>query len=550
MSAPALDEARRRPRGLGAFADRRLIGGFAALSFAALVVGGAFGGLLVEAFGGSFIAGFDAYLVTLVRFTLWQAILSTLVSVAPAIVVARALHRQQEFPGRSLLLGLFAVPVGLPALVGALGILALLGRAGLLAGPLSVVGGESWPGIYGLGGILVAHAFFNLPLAARLLLGALEEVPADQWRLGSQLGFSAGQTFRLLEWPALRASLPGIASLVFMLCVTSFTIVLTLGGGPAATTLEVAIYQSLRFDFDPARAAVLTAVQVMLTLAVLLVLSRLGTDVVGETASSVSSRRFTPGNRTQAVADLTVILLAFVFVVAPLLAILWSGLQADLSRLLREMVVQKAIGTSLVLAGLSGLVAVALSWALASARYAASQGPRSTHRLLDGLFGAGASLVLVVPPVVIGAGWFLLLRGTGQVFAVAPIMVVAVNALMALPFAARVIRPAHDAAALRHDRLCRSLGISGLDRLRLVDWPALRRPLFTALAFAMALSLGDLGVIALFGSDAVQTLPYLLLGRMGSYRTADATGLALLLGCLCLGLMLLSNLLGRERSTS
>ena len=55
----------------------------------------------------------------------------------------------------------------------------------------------------------------------------------------------------------------------------------------------------------------------------------------------------------------------------------------------------------------------------------------------------------------------------------------------------------------------------------------------------MALSLGDLGVIALFGSDAVQTLPYLLLSRMSSYRTQDAAGLALLLAILCLGLMML-----------
>ena len=52
----------------------------------------------------------------------------------------------------------------------------------------------------------------------------------------------------------MRAALPGVAGLIFMLCMTSFTIVLTLGGGPAATTLEVAIYQSLRFDFDPARS--------------------------------------------------------------------------------------------------------------------------------------------------------------------------------------------------------------------------------------------------------------------------------------------------------
>jgi thiamine transport system permease protein len=63
----------------------------------------------------------------------------------------------------------------------------------------------------------------------------------------------------------------------------------------------------------------------------------------------------------------------------------------------------------------------------------------------------------------------------------------------------------------------------------------------------MALSLGDLGVIALFGSDAVQTLPYLLLARMGSYRTEDAAGLALLLGVVCLALMMLAD---RTRRTT
>jgi len=70
--------------------------------------------------------------------------------------------------------------------------------------------------------------------------------------------------------------------------------------------------------------------------------------------------------------------------------------------------------------------------------------------------------------------------------------------------------------------------------------------LATGFAFAMALSLGDLGVIALFGSDSIQTLPYLLLARMGSYRTADAAGLALLLGMVCLALVLATDRLGRE----
>ena len=91
------------------------------------------------------------------------------------------------------------------------------------------------------------------------------------------------------------------------------------------------------------------------------------------------------------------------------------------------------------------------------------------------------------------------------------------------------------------DRLCDALGISGLTRLRLIDAPAVARPLGIAFAFAMALSLGDLGTIALFGSDQVITLPYLLLERMSSYRTTDAAGLALILGVMSLALIALAD---------
>ena len=169
-----------------------------------------------------------------------------------------------------------------------------------------------------------------------------------------------------------------------------------------------------------------------------------------------------------------------------------------------------------MLAFLSALLSVMLSLALTMARRALALGRRAGAKtLLEHATDTGAGFVLVVPPIVIGAGWFLLLRHAGDVFAIAPVMVVTVNAVMAMPFALRAVRPAYDAASERHERLCAQLGISGWARLRLVDWPSLRRPLATAFAFAMALSLGDLGVIALFGSDSVQTLPYLLLGAHG-----------------------------------
>ena len=59
-----------------------------------------------------------------------------------------------------------------------------------------------------------------------------------------------------------------------------------------------------------------------------------------------------------------------------------------------------------------------------------------------------------------------------------------------------------------------------------------------ALSFAMALSLGDLGAVALFGSENLTTLPWLIYSRMGAYRSQDADGLALLLGLVCLLLAL------------
>lgn len=530
--------------------DRRILAGLVGLGFVGLLIGGAFIGLVSEAkrdWSGA-AAAFDAYMLRVAGFTLWQAALSTLLSLVPAIFVARALARHPSFPGRGLVLKLFLVPLALPAIVAAMGVLALLGRAGLFADLLGAITSSRWQGIYGLSGILVAHVFFNLPLATRLLLQALETVPADQWRLATQLGKGLRSTFRLIEWPALRAALPGIAGLVFMLCVTSFTIVLTLGGGPRATTLEVAIYQALRFDFDPARAVALTALQIALTVAAILLLLRLGADMSGDSSLPVASRRPAMAGKTERIINAALIVAALLFVASPLAAIAISGLQADLVRLASEPEVQAATLTSLMLASCAAILCVFLSLSLAAGRRALElKRPRmQAPTLLERMFDTGAGFVLVVPPIVIGAGWFVALRSTGQLFAAAPIMVIAVNAVMAMPFAVRVIRPAWDAASARHERLAAQLGIRGFNRLRLIDWPAIRRPVFTALAFAMALSLGDLGVIALFGSESVQTLPYLLLARMGSYRTLDAAGLALILGLVCLGLTMLAER-GRNR---
>lgn len=84
----------------------------------------------------------DSYLWHVIRFSFWQAFLSALLSVIPAIFLARALYRRR-FPGRQALLRLCAMTLILPVLVAVFGILSVYGRQGWLAS-LFALSGLEW----------------------------------------------------------------------------------------------------------------------------------------------------------------------------------------------------------------------------------------------------------------------------------------------------------------------------------------------------------------------------------------------------------------------
>lgn len=184
----------------------------------------------------------DSYLWHVVRFSFWQAFLSALLSVIPAIFLARALYRRR-FPGRLALLRLCAMTLILPVLVAVFGILSVYGRQGWLATLCQSLGLE-WtffalrPARYFAG-----PCVFNLPMASRLLLQALENIPGEQRQLAAQLGMRSWHFFRFVEWPWLRRQIPPVAALIFMLCFASFATVLSLG---AVRRRPLSSWQSIR----------------------------------------------------------------------------------------------------------------------------------------------------------------------------------------------------------------------------------------------------------------------------------------------------------------
>lgn len=527
---------RRTLRTAGALA----LGGVLAFVGAATIV------LLAHAGDGGDAPLFDAYIGRVARFTLMQAALSTLLSLVLAIPVARALARQRTFWGRIWIIRLSVVPLGLPALVAALGVIEIWGRQGVVNDLLRLAGLQSPVSVYGLAGILIAHVFFNLPLAARFLLAALDRIPPEYWLSSANLGMRGGAMFRLIEWPVIRRVLPGIAGLVFMLCVTSFTIVLTLGGGPAATTIEVAIYQALRFDFDPGRAVLLAFLQIAVTAVLLWLISLFARPPEEGMTAGRAIRRF--DGRRHRIGDGLVILVFTLFTAAPLAATLTAGLAADFARLALDPLLHRALLTSLVISLASASLSLAVALPIVLVPPLAETGDAGiATRLMARMLPAVGSLILLVPPVVVATGWFLMLRTFGETGRFAPAIVTVLNALMALPFVVRVLEPAYRTHLSRTARLALSLGVTGRQRLAWIDWPALKKPFLTAFAFAMALSLGDLGAVAIFGAEGFVTLPWLLYSRMASYRTADAAGIALILGVLCLLLTLPST--AAERTT-
>ncbi len=495
-----------------------------------LILGGALAALIAVAPPDLAVIAADAYLRHVVLFTSLQAGLSCLLSVLLAIPVSRALARRGEFFGRILLLRLFGLPMVMPAIVTVFAMVALYGESGWLHWLTSRIGLSTGGFLYGLSGILIAHVFFNMPFAARAFLAALEAVPGESWRLASQLGMTGQQIFRLIEWPALKASIGSVAGLIFMLCFASFAITLTLGGGPRWASLEAAIFQSLRYDFDLGRAAVLALVQLAISGALLLLLHRFVLPAPVSLGLGRPIVRPDVAGKGGLVLDAILILLAALYVGLPVLSVILAGVTGSLAGVLAASETWQAIGIGLAVAFAAMLLA-----AIGGVLMVAGSG-RLTR---SGPFQFVASLPLAASPLAIGAGLFVLLTRLGSTLEMGLGLVALINGVMGMPYVVRVVAPAFRESAERHDRLCASLGIAGWNRWRLIDGPLLRRPMGLAMALVAALSLGDLGAISLFGTPSTATLPLLIYQQLAAYRLDAAAATALLLVVMTFGCFVL-----------
>lgn len=466
----------------------------------------------------------DSYTLRILRFSLWQALLSTTLSLVIAWPLARWLYQLRP-RGLRLFQQLCLLAFVMPTLVVITSIMLLFGPQGSVRPLLP----EDWK-LFGLSGILIAHVYLNFPLATRILLQRYQAMPDSVERLSAQLKLSRIQRFAILEWPQIRPALLALAGLIFILCFNSFAVVLALGGGPASTTFELAIYQALKYQFNLSEALTLAWMQFAIAGA-LFALSALLAKV-NWLGSSRTTERWQPrGSLSERILRWSAYSLGWLLLLAPILALTSS---LDLSKLLSMNLTElgDALLRSLVIGLGATLVALLLCLLIL---------PLQPNPLLAWL----SIHHLVAPAMVLSTGIYIWLLSLGSLGQWSFIWLILLNALLILPFLITQLRPTAINYQQQYHRLISNLNLSLFQRARIYI-SHLQSALLSAFALGLLLALGDVSVFALFGRYDEPTLPWLIYRYAGSYRLEEAAIAASLLLLVSVALLLL---LERNRTT-
>jgi thiamine transport system permease protein len=484
-------------------------------------------------------------------FTFYQAILSTLLTLLLGLPAAY-LFARYDFPGKSLLRALTAVPFMLPTVVVAAGFSALLGPRGLIYTlfPLS-----NFQFIGTLTAILIAHVFYNTTIIIRVVGNALSSLDPKLEAAARSLGADSFHVWWKVILPILRPSIFASSLLVFLFDFTSFGVILLLGG-PQFATLEVEIYlRVLRLPNLPL-AALLAVIQLICTLIISLIYTRVITRTTIQTAPrSAKSNIRKPRSLREKIFITAFIFLLTSFFLLPLSALPFRSLfrvEADRGQrgeiqygfttdYYAELFVNRrgsvfyvppiqATANSLGYAGAT----VALSLLLGFPAALALAKPTRLEKILDPLIilPLGSSAVMLGLGFIISFGAWL----------TSPLLVPFAHTLVALPFVIRTLQPAIASIPQRLRQAASSLGASPLEVWKNIDLPILRRATLAAATFAFTISLGEFGATLLITRPEYPTIPVAIerfLSQPGGLNYGQAMAMATILMLLTITSILL-----------
>jgi thiamine transport system permease protein len=431
-------------------------------------------------------------------FTFWQAAVSTGLTLLAGLPAAY-LFAHYTFPGRSLLRGLTAVPFVLPTVVVAAAFRALLGSQGVvnqgvmalfdLARPPLRLDQTIWI-------ILLAHVFYNTAIVVRLVGGFWANLNPRLNEAARTLGSRRWQAFREVTLPLLRPSLVSASLLIFLFTFTSFGVILLLGG-PMFSTLETEIYRQYVTFLRPDIAAVLSLTQILFTFVVMMVYARWqGSTAVSLDMRAEKANLKRPGTWLEKAAVTVTMGGLFLFLVTPLLALVWQSLvgrDGNLTLAYYQALSQTRRGSVLFIPPLTAvrnsigyaLLTVLLAGGLGLATAVVLARPGGWRRWADPLF----MLPLGASAVTLGFGYVV----TYSSLRTSAVLVLIAHTLVAFPFVVRSLLPVMQGIKPGLREAAAVMGATPGRVWREVDLPIIGRALLVAAVFAFTVSMGEFG---------------------------------------------------------
>ncbi len=483
-----------------------------------------------------------------IGFTVWQAVLSTVLTLAAALPITHLLATR-EFRGRSLLESALTVPFVLPTTVVGTAFLALLGPAGPLPGATDLS--------HSLTAILLAHVFFNVAVVVRVVGAFWSGMDPDLVAASRTLGASAFGAWRRVVLPVSVPAIASAASIVFLFTFTSLGVVLILGG-PGLATLEVEILRQTRDLLNLPTAATLALVQLAAVALALVASGRWQQRSARQLPRGhvASGRRPLAGRRDRMLLRANLAGLALL-IGAPLATLVIRSLRFDgrwslhswthLGELRRGSLLatspMEAIGNTIRFGVVAVVIALTLG-ALASLALARSRSRASAG--LDALL----ALPLGTSAVTIGFGFLVALDSPPLDLRSSPVLVPIAHALVATPFVVRVLLPSLRALDPDQPAAARTLGAGPMRALLATHARTMAPAIATAAAFAFAISAGEFGATVFIARPESTTVPLAilrLLSQPGASSFGQAMVLSVVLLVLVLGVVLGVSRLGATR---
>lgn len=447
-------------------------------------------------------AGWDRYLEIVASPLAGELLLQTLLLVAGVVpltaglgISAAWLVTRTDLPGRRIWAVLAALPLVFPSYLAAFSLVSVIGPRGALQGWIERFGIEQIAGVaYGYSGALIALGFFTYPYVYLLAIPILRDSDPALEESARTLGAGPWKRFFEITLPQLYPAIRSGGLLVTLYTLSDFGAVSIV----RYNTFTLGIYNAYRGLFDRTVAAALSTILIVLTLAFIMLETRMG-----RSARSTRNRPSRPPSRIplgrwKMVAAGWIAAIVSIGVVIPAGTVLYWGV--------RGLLAGRRAGWELD--GVVGSLAVAMTAAVAAvlfaipvALWAARSGSRFA-RASERLVFAGYAL----PGLVIALGLvFFVTRFWIALYQTVALVVIAC-VIRFLPEAVAAIRSTLTTLSPTFEEAARSLGAAPSRVFRTITLPLLRPGLLAGGGLVFLTTMKELPATLILRPTGFETL--------------------------------------------